>query len=150
MHRTTCLKLKESALCTLNNHDHIVIIRKRFHLYYDFASQFAWNQTNQVISNKFTFFLRSGQNSYNGFDFSGTLFVGTRSDDDFIGLAFSYQNDRNFYLLTWKQRRQGYWRSIPSFLSKARTGIELKVKFTLDKEDSQNGAVFSSTSSAHF
>ena len=68
-----------------------------------------------------------GQNAYGGFDFSGTLFVGTRSDDDFIGLAFSYQNDRNFYLLTWKQRRQGYWRSVPSFLSKAKTGIELKV-----------------------
>ncbi|XP_066924017.1 cartilage oligomeric matrix protein-like [Clytia hemisphaerica] len=66
------------------------------------------------------------QNSYNGFDFSGTLFIDTLSDDDFVGLAFSYQNNRNFYLFSWKQKQQAYWRSKPGFLSRARAGIELK------------------------
>jgi len=61
-----------------------------------------------------------------GFDMTGSLFVNTQSDDDFIGLAFGYQNSRKFYLLSWKQKGQSYWRSKPSFLSTAKPGIELK------------------------
>jgi len=64
---------------------------------------------------------------YNGFDFTGTLFVNTPSDDDFIGLAFGFQNVRKFYLLSWKQKGQSYWRSDPQFVSKADPGIELKL-----------------------
>ena len=52
--------------------------------------------------------------------------VDTISDDDFVGLAFGFQNSRNFYLLSWKQKSQTYWRSKPTFLSKATSGIELK------------------------
>ena len=59
---------------------------------------------------------------------SASMFVNTQSDDDFIGFAFGFQNSRNFYLLSWKQKAQSYWRSRPDFLSTANTGIELKVR----------------------
>ena len=59
---------------------------------------------------------------------SASMFVNTQSDDDFIGFAFGFQNTRNFYLLSWKQKSQSYWRSRPDFLSTAKTGIELKVE----------------------
>lgn len=64
--------------------------------------------------------------SYQGFDMSASLFVNTQSDDDFVGFAFGFQNTRNFYLFTWKQKAQSYWQSRPDFLSSAKTGIELK------------------------
>ncbi|XP_057309993.1 cartilage oligomeric matrix protein-like isoform X1 [Hydractinia symbiolongicarpus] len=66
------------------------------------------------------------KDSFNGFDFTGSVFVNTRNDDDFIGFAFGFQNVRKFYLLSWKQKTQSYWRSKPSYLSTAKAGIELK------------------------
>lgn len=68
-----------------------------------------------------------GKPSYAGFDMTMNLYVNTKSDDDFIGVAFGFQNVRNFYLLSWKQKAQSYWRSSPSFLSRATSGLELKV-----------------------
>lgn len=65
--------------------------------------------------------------SYGGFDFTGTMFVNTVNDDDFVGLAFGYQSARHFYLFSWKQHDQSYWRSKPDFLSRAKQAIELKV-----------------------
>ena len=70
----------------------------------------------------------------------------TQSDDDFVGLAFPYQDNRNFYLFSWKQNRQTYWRNKPGFLSKAKAGIELKVYkskvFPAQLKDLENDSLY--------
>ena len=55
------------------------------------------------------------------------MFVQTSSDDDFIGFAFAYQGARRFYLVSWKQTNQGYWRRHSSHSLYATAGIEIKV-----------------------
>lgn len=59
-------------------------------------------------------------------DFSGTLQVATTQDDDFVGIVFSYQSNRKFYLVSWKQRAQSYWVMKP-FRAIAVAGIQIKV-----------------------
>lgn len=70
---------------------------------------------------------------FNGVDFNGTIRVGTQHDDDFIGLVFSYQNNRQFYLISWKQSDQVYWEMKP-FRASAIRGIQMKVILTRVKE----------------
>ena len=52
----------------------------------------------------------------------------TSSDDDFIGFAFAYQGARRFYLVSWKQTNQGYWRRHSTHALYATAGIEIKVR----------------------
>jgi hypothetical protein len=41
---------------------------------------------------------------FSSLDFEGNVSViTTQQDDDFFGLAFAYQNNRHFYLVTWKK-----------------------------------------------
>jgi len=68
-----------------------------------------------------------GTGKYEGFDFSGNMFVQTSSDDDFIGFAFAYQGARRFYLVSWKQTNQGYWRRHSTHALYATAGIEIKL-----------------------
>ena len=70
----------------------------------------------------------TGATRFSGVDFSGTLQVETKHDDDFIGLVFSYQSNRKFYLVSWKQENQVYWEMNP-FRAKALRGIQIKVLF---------------------
>lgn len=64
---------------------------------------------------------------YEGMDFSGNVFVQTSNDDDLIGFAFAYQSTGRFYLVSWKQASQGYWRSYKGRKIDATAGVELKV-----------------------
>ena len=59
-------------------------------------------------------------------DFSGTLHVATTHDDDFVGIVFSYQSNKKFYLVSWKQREQVYWVMKP-LRAEAVAGIQIKV-----------------------
>lgn len=59
-------------------------------------------------------------------DFSGTLHVAARRDDDFIGLVFSYQSNKKFYVVSWKQSDQVYWGMKP-FRAKGIRGVQIKV-----------------------
>ena len=53
------------------------------------------------------------QDSLSDVEFTGTFYVATTKDDDYIGLVFNYQSNRRFILVSWKQRSQTYGRSGP-------------------------------------
>ncbi|CAH1238873.1 THBS4 [Branchiostoma lanceolatum] len=48
-----------------------------------------------------------GLDYFGNLDYSGTLFVNTQVDDDFVGFVFSYQSNSRFYLVSWKQAGDG-------------------------------------------
>lgn len=68
----------------------------------------------------------TGYARFCGVDFSGTLFINNDDDDDFAGLVFSYQSSSAFYVITWKRKRQTYWKKTP-FPAVAEPGLQLKV-----------------------
>ncbi|ELT88470.1 hypothetical protein CAPTEDRAFT_172504 [Capitella teleta] len=70
--------------------------------------------------------LAIGYQRFSGVDFSGTFFVQSEVDDDYVGFIFSYQDSSNFYAVTWKKNREEYWKETP-FLAVAEAGIQLKV-----------------------
>ena len=71
----------------------------------------------------------AGDTRFNGVDFNATIRVATQHDDDFVGLVFSYQNNRQFYVISWKQSDQVYWEMKP-FRARAVRGIQIKVTRT--------------------
>lgn len=110
------------------------------------------NNPNWVIQNKGSEIVQTensdpvlmfGKVTFSGLDFSGTLFVDTKEDEDrdFVGFIFSYQSNRQFYAVTWKAFD---WREEPDvnweshdgsehhsdrfpFRAKAFPGLELKL-----------------------
>ncbi|CAH1239205.1 THBS4 [Branchiostoma lanceolatum] len=48
-----------------------------------------------------------GPDYFGNLDYSGTFFVNTQVDDDFVGFVFSYQSNSRFYLVSWKQAGEG-------------------------------------------
>ena len=94
--------------------------------------------------NIFVWFL--GDAVYEGIDFSGTMFVQTANDDDFIGFVFGYNGPRKFYLVSWKQREQNYWRSRNGRDSKATPGLEIKVSGCISKDLATQGGKMHSPS----
>lgn len=59
-------------------------------------------------------------------DFEGTFYIDDDDDDDFVGFVFSYQDNRHFYVVSWKKGEQVYWEPAP-FRAEADSGIVLKL-----------------------
>ncbi|XP_048584178.1 cartilage oligomeric matrix protein-like isoform X2 [Nematostella vectensis] len=66
-----------------------------------------------------------GHERFRGVDFNGTMYVDTRYDDDFIGLVFSFQDAKHFYVISWKQAGRVFWSAKP-FRATAIAGIQIK------------------------
>lgn len=65
----------------------------------------AGNETViQTVNADPSFFLNNLNQT--AFSMDGSWRVKTRSDDDFMGFVFGYQNSANFYLFDWKQGSQ--------------------------------------------
>ena len=69
--------------------------------------------------------LAVGKDRFAGVDFNGTMYVETKSDDDFIGFVFGYQDSSKFYAVTWKKTEQVYWKEDP-FRAVGISGLQLK------------------------
>ena len=76
--------------------------------------------------------LAIGKHNMQGVDYSGTVYINTETDDDYVGFVFSYQSSSRFYAVMWKQAQQTYWWPSP-FRSVAQAGLVVKVV------DSQTG-----------
>ncbi|KAI5087472.1 thrombospondin-3b isoform X1, partial [Silurus meridionalis] len=69
--------------------------------------------------------LAVGYTAFNGVDFEGTFHVNTKTDDDYVGFIFAYQDSSSFYVVMWKQTEQTYWQNLP-FTALAEPGLQLK------------------------
>ena len=67
-----------------------------------------------------------GEHALSNFEYNGTIFVDTDRDDDFIGIAFNYQSNKRFMLISWKRDNKTYYLGSP-FVAKAMAGLEIKV-----------------------
>ena len=45
-------------------------------------------------------------------DYDGTFFINTPVDDDYVGVIFSYVDNSNFYLVSWKRRDQTWYGNV--------------------------------------
>lgn len=50
-----------------------------------------------------------GYDTFSSVEYTGTLYVDTVVDDDYVGVVFNYQSNRRFMLVSWKQTTQSYW-----------------------------------------
>lgn len=74
-----------------------------------------------------------GEVNFGGVNYDGTFFINNANgDDDFVGFIFSYQSNKKFYVVMWKQGQQNYWVPTP-FLARGDPGIQIKLV------DSQTG-----------
>ena len=67
-----------------------------------------------------------GYQSFSNLDYTGTLYVDTEEDNDFIGIVFGYQSSSKFYTVMWKKSGQVYWDRVP-FVATSATGLTIKV-----------------------
>lgn len=71
--------------------------------------------------------LHVGPHEFRGVNFEGTFYIDNQDDDDdFVGFIFSYQDNRHFYVVSWKKAFQTYWEPAP-FRAEADPGIYLKL-----------------------
>ena len=67
-----------------------------------------------------------GYDAIGPMDFTGTLFVNGDTGDDYIGVVFGYQSNRNFYVVMWRKANQN-WNSYYAGIK----GIQIKVRVIL-------------------
>ncbi|XP_069988557.1 thrombospondin-1-like [Penaeus vannamei] len=63
--------------------------------------------------------LAVGPHNLGNVDYEGTLYVTDHSDDDYVGIVFSYQTNAKFYAMTWKKETQ-FWSAL------AEKGVQLR------------------------
>lgn len=96
----------------------------------------------QVVNADPSMFLNNlKQTSYK---MEGTFQVKTSSDDDIIGFVFGYQNDTNFYVFDWKQKKQSL-----SNYGTAEEGFSIKKISAANKSDFTLEDFWSSTDTVH-
>lgn len=66
-----------------------------------------------------------GKDSFAAVEFTGTFFVNTDLDDDFVGLVFNYQSNRRFMLVSWKKANGSYFYGKDDVMATA--GLQVKV-----------------------
>ena len=60
-----------------------------------------------------------GNQKVAGVDYNGTFFIDDR-DDDFVGIVFSYQDNTNFYLVSWKAKDQDIYGGVSGYFQRNR------------------------------
>ena len=65
-----------------------------------------------------------GYDTFSSVEYSGTLYVDTIVDDDYVGMVFNYQSNRRFMLVSWKQTTQKYWNNPKA---EAIAGIQIRM-----------------------
>lgn len=79
-----------------------------------------------ICLSPFLFNYYVGPDVLSGVDFEGTFYIDDDTDDDFVGFVFSYQDNRRFYVVTWKKLYQPYWMPNP-FRAVGDPGIMLRL-----------------------
>ena len=72
----------------------------------------------------------AGKQRYGEIEFTGTFFINEQDDEvgHYIGFVFAYQNNRQFYLVSWRQDNRNYLTTT----YKAGIGsVQIKVNFYL-------------------
>ena len=72
----------------------------------------------------FTIYYFIGNERFDCVYFEGTFFVNTETDNDYAGFVFSFQSNRKFYLISWKNETEEYWTGSHPL---GHSGLNLKV-----------------------
>ncbi|XP_047497227.1 cartilage oligomeric matrix protein-like [Penaeus chinensis] len=106
LHKTDFRSLQTVSL----DHDHFIFLPEWF--VYDNGTEIHQTRSTDPV-------LAVGQHSLGNVDYEGTLFVTDHSDDDYVGIVFSYQSNAKFYAMTWKKETQ-LWDTL------AEKGVQLR------------------------
>ena len=113
-----------ACVCTSVSHFLLLLVTK--------PSSFSVQET-EITQN-----LNSGpglllsRHSFRNFEFTGTFYVDTHLDNDYIGLVFNYYNNKRFMIVAWKRSRDvAYWVRGPSN-SYAEAGLQIRVMDSTD------------------
>lgn len=87
-----------------------------------FCTQLQGTEVHQLLNSDPSLFV--GYNSFSSVEYSGTLYVDTELDDDYIGIVFNYQSNKRFMLVSWKQREQEYRRNVGPL---AKAGLQIQM-----------------------
>lgn len=64
-----------------------------------------------------------GYDAFSSVEYTGTLYVGSTRDNDYVGIVFNYQSNRRFMLVSWKQTTERYW---GRFSAEAVSGLQIQ------------------------
>ena len=72
----------------------------------------------------------AGKQRYGEIEFTGTFFINEQDDNvgHYIGFVFAYQNNRQFYLVSWRQDNRNY---LTTTYKAGIASVQIKVNFYL-------------------